>query len=104
MGYCPVSTLTRFLVSDDNGFNPIWNETCDFDINNPQLAMIRFILQDEDIFSDSNFLGEATYPVRCMKTGYRSIQIKNGYSEYQELASLLIHIEMRNPNVRPEFM
>lgn len=56
-------------VSVDNGFNPVWNETCEFDIINPDVALIRFVVQDEDMFGDPNFLGQATYPVKCIKSG-----------------------------------
>lgn len=31
--------------------------------------------------------------------GYRSIPLKNGYSEELELASLMVSIDMRNPKV-----
>lgn len=102
----------------DNGFNAIWNEFCEFDVANPAFALLRFVIQDEDSFGESNFIGQATYPVRffsfqtfnifenyyflqvtCLRTGYRSIILKNGYSEDLELASLLIHINIRNPLV-----
>ncbi|ELT93720.1 hypothetical protein CAPTEDRAFT_161456, partial [Capitella teleta] len=78
----------------DNGLNPVWNETCEFDILNPEMALIRIVVQDEDMFGDPNFLGQATYPVVGLKTGYRSVALKNEYSEPLELASLLVHIEM----------
>lgn len=31
----------------DNGFNPIWNEICEFRIKNSALALLRFEVQDE---------------------------------------------------------
>jgi len=80
----------------DNGFNPIWNVPCDFDISNPDVALIRFVVQDEDMFSDPNFLGQATFPVGALKTGLRSVPLLNGYSEELELASLLVLIEIKN--------
>ncbi|KAM9364905.1 1-phosphatidylinositol 4,5-bisphosphate phosphodiesterase gamma-1-like [Pholidichthys leucotaenia] len=49
-----------------------------------------------DMFSDPNFLAQAIYPVRLLKTGYRSVPLKNSYSEELELSSLLIHIEIVN--------
>jgi Ca2+-dependent lipid-binding protein len=61
--------VTLCYVVVDNGFNPIWNETCEFDICNPDVALIRFVIQDEDMFGDPNFLGQATYPVKCLRTG-----------------------------------
>ncbi|XP_043670796.1 1-phosphatidylinositol 4,5-bisphosphate phosphodiesterase gamma-1 [Vespula pensylvanica] len=83
----------------DNGFNPMWNESCEFEIYNPYFALIRFVVQDEDMFGDSNFIGQATYPVRCLRTGYRSVTLKNNYSEDLELAALLVHIRIINFSV-----
>nr|CAD7442459.1 unnamed protein product [Timema bartmani] len=54
--------LTTKTVTD-NGFNPVWNEICEFDIANPPYALLRFVVQDEDMFGDSNFIGQATYPL-----------------------------------------
>lgn len=41
----------------------MWNESCEFLVANPYLALLRFVVQDEDMFGDSNFIGQATYPV-----------------------------------------
>ncbi|XP_057336190.1 1-phosphatidylinositol 4,5-bisphosphate phosphodiesterase gamma-1 [Microplitis mediator] len=83
--------LTTKTISD-NGFNPIWNESCEFNIINTNFSFIRFLVQDEDVFGDCNFIGQATYPVKCLRTGYRSVPLKNQYSEDLELSSLLVHI------------
>ncbi|XP_037977873.1 1-phosphatidylinositol 4,5-bisphosphate phosphodiesterase gamma-1 isoform X2 [Plutella xylostella] len=76
----------------DNGINRVWNEICEFEVANPELALIRFLVQDEDMFGDPNFIGQATYPLKCLRTGYRSVILTNGYSEELELSSLLIHL------------
>ncbi|XP_065179717.1 1-phosphatidylinositol 4,5-bisphosphate phosphodiesterase gamma-1-like [Sycon ciliatum] len=86
----------RTSTKSDNGLNPTWNETFEWDIANPDLALMRFCVQDEDVFGEPNFLGQATFPMRSMRTGYRSIQFLNAYSEELELATLLIHIDVRN--------
>jgi phosphatidylinositol phospholipase C gamma-1 len=83
-----------FPFPDDNGFNPYWCESCEFDIGNPEISLIRFAVFDEDYFGDPNFLGQATYPVPCLRTGYRSVQLKNAYSEEMEMASLLVLVEI----------
>ena len=79
----------------DNGLNPIWNESFVFDIDTPDLAFIRFVVNEEDSFGDPNFLAQATYPVRCLRHGYRSVPLRNEFSEQLELASLLIHVSVR---------
>lgn len=80
----------------DNGFNPVWNETSEFEIANPAVAFIRFVVNDEDMFGDSNFIGQGTYPIISLRSGYRSVPLKNGYSEDIPLASLLLHVTIRN--------
>lgn len=87
-----------FLVclAAENGFNPVWNETCEFTIRNCHLALLRFEVQDEDMFGEPNFIGQATFPLNCIRVGYRSVPLQNKYSENIELASLLVHVSIRN--------
>lgn len=40
-----------------------------FDIHNPTFSFLRFTVYEEDMFSDPNFLAQATYPVRLLRTG-----------------------------------
>lgn len=63
------NTVISVCVTVQNALHPVWNEATDFDIVNPDLAMIRFCVQDEDVFGDPNFLGQATIPVRCLRSG-----------------------------------
>lgn len=48
----------------------MWNESCEFEVFNPYFAFIRFVVQDEDMFGDSNFIGQATYPVCIIQNHY----------------------------------
>ncbi|XP_003787644.1 1-phosphatidylinositol 4,5-bisphosphate phosphodiesterase gamma-1 isoform X2 [Otolemur garnettii] len=84
---------TEFVV--DNGLNPMWPaKPFHFQISNPEFAFLRFVVYEEDMFSDQNFLAQATFPVKGLKTGYRAVPLKNNYSEDLELASLLIKIDI----------
>lgn len=40
-----------------------------FQISNPEFAFLRFVVYEEDMFSDQNFLAQATFPVKGLKTG-----------------------------------
>lgn len=86
--------------SSTNGFTPIWNESCEFSVRNPHLAILRFEIQEEDTFSDTHFVAQASYPLNCIRSGYRSVSLRNKYSEEFELASLLIHIEIKQISMR----
>ncbi|XP_041103270.1 1-phosphatidylinositol 4,5-bisphosphate phosphodiesterase gamma-1-like [Polyodon spathula] len=91
------SSKCKTDVVADNGLNPVWlQKPFVLDINNPDFCFLRFVVYEEDMFSDPNFLAQAVFPVKELKTGYRSVPLKNSYSEDLELASLLVHIEIVN--------
>ncbi|KAM9589540.1 1-phosphatidylinositol 4,5-bisphosphate phosphodiesterase gamma-1 isoform 1-T1 [Trichechus inunguis] len=91
--YDNIKQKTEFVV--DNGLNPVWPaKPFHFQISNPEFAFLRFVVYEEDMFSDQNFLAQATFPVKGLKTGYRAVPLKNNYSEDLELASLLIKIDI----------
>ena len=57
---------TRVIV--DNGFNPTWNENFKFNINCPELAIVRFTVKDEDVGKD-DLLGYYAIRFECMRKG-----------------------------------
>ena len=61
----------RYLFS---GYNPIFDESFEFQINLPELALVRFSVLDDDYIGDE-FIGQYTIPFECMQTGK-----KNGFS------------------------
>lgn len=89
-----IHRLMYLFSLDVNGLNPVWNKKFDFDVDNPSCALLRFVVQDLDVFSDPIDLGQAIIPVSCLRSGYRSVPLRNSYSEELELASLLIHLDI----------
>uniref|UniRef100_A0A4W4FEC6 1-phosphatidylinositol 4,5-bisphosphate phosphodiesterase gamma n=1 Tax=Electrophorus electricus TaxID=8005 RepID=A0A4W4FEC6_ELEEL len=92
----------KTTVCHDNGLNPVWlgphrqdAEIVMFTVYEPELSFLRFVVFEEDMFSDPNFLAQATYPVKGVRSGYRSVPLKNGYSENLELASLLVYVDIQ---------
>uniref|UniRef100_A0A671KZN5 Phosphoinositide phospholipase C n=1 Tax=Sinocyclocheilus anshuiensis TaxID=1608454 RepID=A0A671KZN5_9TELE len=81
----------------DNGLNPVWlgqmNPPKCFKVDEPDLAFLRFVVFEEDTFSDAKFLAQATFPIRGIRQGYRSVLLKNRFSENLEVSSLLVHAE-----------
>uniref|UniRef100_A0A8D3CGX3 1-phosphatidylinositol 4,5-bisphosphate phosphodiesterase gamma n=1 Tax=Scophthalmus maximus TaxID=52904 RepID=A0A8D3CGX3_SCOMX len=56
-------------VLADNGLNPVWvQRQFVFDIHNSTFSFLRFTVYEEDMFSDPNFLAQATFPVRLLRT------------------------------------
>lgn len=50
------------------GFNPIFDESFEFQVNLPELALVRFAVLDDDYIGDE-FIGQYTIPFECMQTG-----------------------------------
>lgn len=38
------------------------------------------------MFGESNFVGQSTVPATCIRSGYRSVPLKNNFSEELELS------------------
>uniref|UniRef100_A0A3P8XA37 1-phosphatidylinositol 4,5-bisphosphate phosphodiesterase gamma n=1 Tax=Esox lucius TaxID=8010 RepID=A0A3P8XA37_ESOLU len=84
----------------DNGLNPTWpRKSFQFTVCNSAFAFLRFVVYEIDMFSDQNFLAQASFPINGLKTGYRSIPLKNSYNEDLELASLLVHMDITRGRV-----
>ncbi|KAJ8003621.1 hypothetical protein DPEC_G00150240 [Dallia pectoralis] len=83
---------TRYI--DNNGFNPVWYDTLRFTIHTPELAMVRFVVEDYDKASRNDFVGQYTLPFTCIQQGYRHIHLlsKDGTSIHP--ASLFVHIRV----------
>uniref|UniRef100_A0A8B9KDY5 1-phosphatidylinositol 4,5-bisphosphate phosphodiesterase gamma n=1 Tax=Astyanax mexicanus TaxID=7994 RepID=A0A8B9KDY5_ASTMX len=102
----------KTTVCHDNGLNPVWlgphrqdsdSETVTFTVYEPEFSFLRFVVFEEDMFSDPNFLAQATFPVKGVRSGYRSVPLNNGYSESLELASLLVYVDIQQVEVRKPF-
>jgi hypothetical protein len=102
---------TRFI--ENNGFNPIWNETFVFDIHFPQMCLVRFDVYDYDTFSRDDRLAYFCLPMTTIQTGlfflndqyflfefdyylgYRHIHLRT--KDYDSTYStLFVHVEIEN--------
>ncbi|NXR70329.1 PLCZ1 phosphodiesterase, partial [Rhadina sibilatrix] len=79
-------------VIKSNALCPKWNETFSFTIQVPELAMIRFCVEDEVSLVNNEFLGQYTLPVLSLNTGYRRIPLISKDGVKLESASLFAHV------------
>lgn len=47
----------------------MWYDTLHFTIHTPELAMVRFVVEDYDKTSKNDFVGQYTLPLSCMQQG-----------------------------------
>ncbi|KAM6443094.1 1-phosphatidylinositol 4,5-bisphosphate phosphodiesterase eta-1 isoform 3-T4 [Liasis olivaceus] len=73
-------------VVDDNGFNPVWEETLTFTIHMPEIALVRFLVWDHDPIG-RDFVGQRTVAFSSLMPGYRHVYLE-GLTE----ASIFVHI------------
>ncbi|XP_039671403.1 1-phosphatidylinositol 4,5-bisphosphate phosphodiesterase delta-1-like isoform X2 [Perca fluviatilis] len=77
---------------ENNGFNPEWNESFQFDVYVPELALVRFTVEDYDSVSDNDFVGQYTLPFNSLKMGYRHVPLLNRNGDVLPSAGLFVHI------------
>nr|XP_046217502.1 inactive phospholipase C-like protein 2 [Oncorhynchus gorbuscha] len=78
-----------------NGDNPIFDESFEFQINLPELAMVRFVVLDDEFIGDE-FIGQYTIPLECLQPGYRHIPLQSLMGEDLPYAMLFVHVALTN--------
>ncbi|XP_077050730.1 1-phosphatidylinositol 4,5-bisphosphate phosphodiesterase eta-1 isoform X2 [Siphateles boraxobius] len=77
-------------VVDDNGFNPVWEETLSFTLHMPDVALVRFLVWDHDPIG-RDFVGQRTVAFSSLMPGYRHV-----YLEGMTEASIFVHITVHD--------
>ncbi|XP_073502628.1 inactive phospholipase C-like protein 1 isoform X1 [Phyllobates terribilis] len=81
----------RTKTMQQNGDNPIFDESFEFQVNLPELAMVRFMVLDDDYIGDE-FIGQYTTPIECLQPGYRHVPLRSFVGDTMEHAKLFVHI------------
>ena len=63
--------LALNMVSALLGFNPWWDTEFEFEVTVPDLALVRFMVEDYDSSSRNDFIGQSTIPWNSLKQGER---------------------------------
>ncbi|XP_066915191.1 inactive phospholipase C-like protein 2 [Clytia hemisphaerica] len=74
-----------------NGYNPVFDETFEFRVILPELALLRFVVLDDDHIGDC-FIGQCTIPLECIRQGYRTVYLLSATGEDLAPASLFVHV------------
>ncbi|XP_063094364.1 1-phosphatidylinositol 4,5-bisphosphate phosphodiesterase zeta-1 [Cavia porcellus] len=85
-------TKRQSRVIKKNAFSPRWNETFTFIIQVPELALLRFVVENSGLIAGNEFLGQYTLPVLCMGKGYRRVPLFSRTGESLEPASLFLYV------------
>ncbi|OPJ70674.1 1-phosphatidylinositol 4,5-bisphosphate phosphodiesterase zeta-1 [Patagioenas fasciata monilis] len=85
-------TKKKSSVVKSNALCPRWDETFSFTVQVPELALIRFCVEDEISLVSNEFLGQYTLPVMNLSKGYRKVPLLSKEGVNLEPASLFVHI------------
>ncbi|NXH50308.1 PLCD3 phosphodiesterase, partial [Dicaeum eximium] len=80
----------------NNGFNPRWEETLRFQVRVPELALVRFVVEDYDSTSCNDFVGQFTLPLPSMRQGYRHIHLLSKDGASLSPATLFVHVRSKS--------
>lgn len=85
----------RTKTVHQNSDNPIFDESFEFQINLPELAIIRFVVLDDDYIGDE-FIGQYSIPLECVQSGYRHMPMRSFAGDILEYVTLFVHIAITN--------
>ncbi|TMS15031.1 Inactive phospholipase C-like protein 2 [Larimichthys crocea] len=85
----------RTKTVSQNGDNPIFDESFEFQINLPELAVLRFVVLDDDYIGDE-FIGQYTIPFECLQPGYRHVPLQSLTGEFLPNTTLFVHVAITN--------
>ncbi|XP_031324446.1 1-phosphatidylinositol 4,5-bisphosphate phosphodiesterase delta-3 isoform X1 [Camelus dromedarius] len=81
---------TNYVLN--NGFNPRWGQTLQFQLRAPELVLVRFVVEDYDSTSPNDFVGQFTLPFNSLKQGFRHIHLLSKDGASLSPATLFVHI------------
>ncbi|XP_033836979.1 inactive phospholipase C-like protein 2 [Periophthalmus magnuspinnatus] len=85
----------RTRTVHQNGDNPLFDESFEFQINLPELAMVRFVVLDDDYIGDE-FIGQYTIPFECLQPGFRHVPLQSLTGEMLPHTQLFVHVAITN--------
>ncbi|XP_035286372.1 1-phosphatidylinositol 4,5-bisphosphate phosphodiesterase delta-1-like isoform X1 [Anguilla anguilla] len=89
----PADTTSKETVHiSNNGFNPMWNEQFQFEVYVPELAMVRFVVEDYDSTSQNDLIGQYTLPFTSLQNGYRHVPLLSKNGDVMASAGLFVHM------------
>ncbi|CAM5178466.1 unnamed protein product [Eretmochelys imbricata] len=81
----------RTKTALQSGDNPVFEESLEFQVNLPELALLRLVVLDDDYIGDE-FIAQYTIPFECLQSGYRHVPLRSLAGELLPHATLFLHV------------
>jgi len=79
-------------VIKNNGFNPVWNAEFKFPLQYPDFDILFFTINDNDLISSDDFIGQYAIPISAIREGYRTVPLKDSKGVVYEKATLFVNV------------
>ncbi|XP_075767363.1 inactive phospholipase C-like protein 2 [Pelodiscus sinensis] len=81
----------RTKTALQSGDNPVFEESLEFQVNLPELAVLRLVVLDDDYIGDE-FIAQYTIPFECLQSGYRHLPLQSLAGDLLPHATLFVHV------------
>lgn len=88
----------RTKTIKDNSYDPRWDEGFSKTIHVPELALVRFVVYDDD-FGKDDFIGQSTVPFTSIRPGYRQIILLDKKGQPYTCGSLFVHVTITESDI-----
>uniref|UniRef100_A0A3B5MSP5 Phosphoinositide phospholipase C n=1 Tax=Xiphophorus couchianus TaxID=32473 RepID=A0A3B5MSP5_9TELE len=85
----------RTRTAAQNQDEPMFDETFEFQVNMPELALLRFVVLDDDYIGD-DFIGQYSVAFDCLQPGYRNVPLLGLAGDPLPHTSLFVHVAITN--------
>uniref|UniRef100_A0A8C3A6T0 Phosphoinositide phospholipase C n=1 Tax=Cyclopterus lumpus TaxID=8103 RepID=A0A8C3A6T0_CYCLU len=85
----------RTRTAAQNQDDPLFDETFEFRVNMPELALLRFVVLDDDYIGD-DFIGQHSVAFECLQPGYRNVPLLGMAGDPLPHTSLFVHVVITN--------
>nr|XP_019962981.1 PREDICTED: inactive phospholipase C-like protein 1 [Paralichthys olivaceus] len=85
----------RTRTAAQNQDDPLFDETFEFQVNMPELALLRFVVLDDDYIGD-DFIGQYSVAFECLQPGYRNVPLLGLVGDPLPHTSLFVHVAITN--------
>ncbi|XP_039252876.2 1-phosphatidylinositol 4,5-bisphosphate phosphodiesterase delta-1-like isoform X1 [Styela clava] len=82
----------RTRIVKTNGYNPVWNDDVEFLVRIPSLAMVWFVIRDED----SDKIAQFVLPLSSVGQGYRTVHLLDKDGTPMRSTSLLLYVSVND--------
>ncbi|KAG8188386.1 hypothetical protein JTE90_019290 [Oedothorax gibbosus] len=77
------------------GHSPVFDESFEFTVTVPELAMLRIAVLDDEFIGD-DFIGQYTVPLSCLRRGYRHLRLLSNNGDPLYNTTLFVYVTMTN--------